>query len=97
MNHTLMALAAPCDLSTPSDPDLATSEGSSASNFILISYKRQKSTEAMIILGITETDLFTATKLRGIYGNKQSFYAPLISMLHESLGDTPVFVYIPIQ
>jgi hypothetical protein len=37
MNHTLMALAAPCDLSTPSDPDLATSEGSSASNFILIS------------------------------------------------------------
>ena len=48
MNHTLMALAAPCDLSTLPDPDLATSDGSSASNFILISYKRQKSTEAMI-------------------------------------------------
>ena len=45
MNHTLMALAAPCDLSTPADPDLVTSEGSAASNFILISYKRQNSTE----------------------------------------------------
>lgn len=52
INHTLMALAAPCDLSTLPDPDLATSDGSSASNFILISYKRQKSTEAMIVLGI---------------------------------------------
>ena len=41
MNHTLMALAAPCDLLTLPDPDLATSAGSSASNFILMSYKRQ--------------------------------------------------------
>ena len=45
MNHTLMALAAPCDLSTLPDPDLATSAGSSASNFILISYKQQRSTK----------------------------------------------------
>jgi hypothetical protein len=35
--HTLIALAAPWDLSTPSDPDFATSEGSSAVNFILMS------------------------------------------------------------
>ena len=45
MNHTVMALAAPCDLSTSPDPDLASSDGSSASNFILISYKPQKSAE----------------------------------------------------
>ena len=34
---TLIARAAPWDLSTPSDPALVTSEGSSASNFIRIS------------------------------------------------------------
>ena len=42
MNHTLMALAAPCDLSTLPDPDLVTSDGSSSSNFILISYTTPK-------------------------------------------------------
>lgn len=37
--RTLIARAAPCDRSTPSEPDLLTTEGSSASNFIRMSYR----------------------------------------------------------
>lgn len=93
--RTLIALAAPCDRSTPSEPALLTSEGSSASNFIrmslnkLCNFKTSRKQQ--------DADLFTPAQLWRVDGDEQAFDSTLLCVLHNALRDSSVFIHVPMQ